>query len=257
MQINLMPMLGRGVRFSQAGYILPKPLIEVSGRSMILRAIADLPPADRWVFLCSTEHVEQYDLGEILTRAIPESTIISIDHTTEGQASSCLYAETAVNSTDSLLIAACDNGMQWDRDAFAELQGDPEVDAIIVTFRGNPTVVRHPEMYGWARVDADNFVTGMSVKVPISADSLHDHAVVGTFWFRRAGDFFVNAKQMIAENFRINGEFYVDAVFDFLIASGLRVKVFEVDTYVCWGTPDDLRTYQYWERFHQLKHSYS
>ena len=28
-----------------------------------------------------------------------------------------------------------------------------------------------------------------------------------------------------------------------------EVKNFEVDNYICWGTPNDLKTYQYWQRF--------
>ena len=30
---------------------------------------------------------------------------------------------------------------------------------------------------------------------------------------------------------------------------GYKVKYFEVDHYICWGTPNDLQTYQYWQRF--------
>jgi len=39
------------------------------------------------------------------------------------------------------------------------------------------------------------------------------------------------------------------------IERGLRVKVFEVDSYICWGTPQDLQTYEYWERYFSSKNS--
>ena len=29
----------------------------------------------------------------------------------------------------------------------------------------------------------------------------------------------------------------------------LKVKVFEVENYICWGTPDDYETYLYWQNF--------
>ena len=32
------------------------------------------------------------------------------------------------------------------------------------------------------------------------------------------------------------------------IALGLRVRVFEIEHYLCWGTPVDLRTFEYWQR---------
>jgi hypothetical protein len=54
-------------------------------------------------------------------------------------------------------------------------------------------------------------------------------------------------KKNVSENVTTNGEFYVDDVINQNINSGLRVKVFESDHYICWGTPGDYMTYQYWK----------
>ena len=36
------------------------------------------------------------------------------------------------------------------------------------------------------------------------------------------------------------------------IESGLKVIYFEIDFYLCWGTPNDLKTYNYWQNcFHK------
>jgi hypothetical protein len=51
------------------------------------------------------------------------------------------------------------------------------------------------------------------------------------------------------ENIRSNNEFYVDDVLNQNIKTGLNVKVFQVENYICWGTPDDYETYSYWQRF--------
>ena len=51
------------------------------------------------------------------------------------------------------------------------------------------------------------------------------------------------------ENIRTNGEFYVDDVLNQNIKNGLKVKVFEVKNYICWGTPNDYLTYNYWKDF--------
>ena len=33
---------------------------------------------------------------------------------------------------------------------------------------------------------------------------------------------------------------------------GLNCKLFEVDKYICWGTPNDLKTFEYWQScFHK------
>ncbi len=249
MRINLIPMAGAGLRFVQAGYKEPKPLIDVSGEAMIVRAARALPDADRFVFVCRAEHIENYPLREVLNKNFPNCEIIDIDYLTEGQASTCLLAEKFFDMDGSLMIGACDNGMVWDKTRFQVLIDDSTVDAIIFTFRNNATVKRNPEMYGWVRVDADNAVERMSVKIPISDNPGHDHAVVGAFWFRKGKDFVEKTKQMIENERRINNEFYVDKVFDEFVEDGMRVKVFEIDKYICWGTPNDLKTYQYWENY--------
>ena len=39
---------------------------------------------------------------------------------------------------------------------------------------------------------------------------------------------------------------------------GLNCHYFQVDQYICWGTPNDLKTFEYWQScFHKWKyHSY-
>jgi hypothetical protein len=38
-------------------------------------------------------------------------------------------------------------------------------------------------------------------------------------------------------------------IFSNNIKTGLSVKVFQVENYICWGTPDDYETYLYWQIF--------
>ena len=32
------------------------------------------------------------------------------------------------------------------------------------------------------------------------------------------------------------------------ISMGLRCVIFEIENYICWGTPNDLKTFEYWQR---------
>ena len=43
------------------------------------------------------------------------------------------------------------------------------------------------------------------------------------------------------------------------IKMGFKCSLFEVDSYLCWGTPNDMRTFNYWQScFHKWdRHSYS
>jgi hypothetical protein len=68
-------------------------------------------------------------------------------------------------------------------------------------------------------------------------------------FFRKGKYFMEGLKANYRENIRSNGEFYVDDVINQNIKSGLKVKSFVVNNYICWGTPNDLKTYQYWQAF--------
>ena len=60
----VIPMAGLGSRFANAGYKLPKPLIDVDGEPMIKVVIDNLSPncEHRFIFVCQNEHIKQYDL---------------------------------------------------------------------------------------------------------------------------------------------------------------------------------------------------
>ena len=56
-------------------------------------------------------------------------------------------------------------------------------------------------------------------------------------------------ESLLDKNITINGEYYVDSLIGEIIELGLNVKVFEVNDYICWGTPDDYETFIYWQSF--------
>ena len=66
-------------------------------------------------------------------------------------------------------------------------------------------------------------------------------------FFRKANYFTEALGQIYAKNVRTNNEFYVDNLLNEMLKSGLRIKVFEVKKYVCWGTPQDLQIFEYWK----------
>lgn len=72
----------------------------------------------------------------------------------------------------------------------------------------------------------------------------------------KKGSIFVEAtEKMLAENDRINNEFYVDQVVKHILDLGYRAKVFEIDRYIGWGTPSDYelyqKTFEYWNGFYE------
>jgi len=247
----LVPMAGAGSRFKKEGYNVPKPLILVNKKPMVVEATSHLPKSEKQIYICRKEHLEDEKIDIEIKKHYPNSKFISIDYLTEGQASTCLLAKKEINNSEELIIGACDNGMIWNQEKF--LKEKTNADCLIWTFRNNVTVINKPEAYGWVEINKLNEAENVSVKVPISSNPINDHAVVGTFWFKKGKYFVVAAEKMIRKDRRVNNEFYVDECINELIEEGLKVKVFEIDKYLCWGTPNDLRTYEYWQNFHKLQ----
>ena len=46
---------------------------------------------------------------------------------------------------------------------------------------------------------------------------------------------------------KYNNEFYLDSAVNEALQLGLRCKVFNVDHFISFGTPNDLKTFEYWQ----------
>lgn len=256
----VIPMAGAGQRFIDKGYKVHKPALPTihirSGNKypMVVCATMDLPDVEKngsnIIYIDRSFHKNDGVESEII-KHYPKASFITIDKLTEGQACTCLLAKEQINTSESLLIAGCDNGMVINIEKLHELQ--KKCDVIVFTYRHNQAVLINPNAYGWVIVDIDNKIIDLSIKKSISDNPIEDHAIVATFWFKH-GSYFVNAtEKMIAENDRINNEFYVDQVIKHTLELGLDARIFEIDRYLGWGTPKDYEEYMstinYWKEF--------
>jgi hypothetical protein len=199
------------------------------------------------------EHISDYHIDQVLKAKFENSRVIGIREVTQGQACTCEIAVKDLDPNAPICITACDNGVVYDEDKYEQLLNDFNgVDCIVWSFRNNPTSVNNPHMYAWLDVDENDYIKSVSVKKCPYNNPLERHAIIGTMFFRKAS-YFTKGLQIIYEkNIRTNGEFYVDDLLNPLIQEGLKIKVFESDFYVCWGTPDDYRTFLYWSTYFAL-----
>jgi NDP-sugar pyrophosphorylase family protein len=251
----ILPMAGRGSRFSEVGYNKPKPLIDLDGSPMVISAVKCLPKTKKQIFICQEEHIENFEIDKIIKEYYKNSQVIGINKVTEGQAITCEIAikESNIDLEKPILISACDNGIFYYEEKIKCLLDDDTIDVIVFSFRNNQTSVINPNMYAWLDIDKQDNIKHVSCKKFIYYNPLTTHAIVGTMIFIKAKYFLDGLEKNKEENIRTNNEFYVDDVLNQNIKSGLKIKVFEVENYICWGTPDDLKTYNYWkEHFDKL-----
>jgi dTDP-glucose pyrophosphorylase len=231
-----LPMAGAGSRFAKEGYAYPKPFIPVNGKNMVEQAVRCLPKTDRTIYACLKGH------------QAPSDDVVWIDEVLEGQACT---TEKIVEQCDegSILVSACDNGVFYDADKFLELVNDESNDIIVWTYRNNYTSKLQPNAYSWVNCDVEGNVSSVDVKDFRGTNPVEEFAITGTMFFRSKKVFNESLQSLYKNDVRTNGEFYVDSMLNEAIHLEYKVKNFEIDNYICWGTPNDLKTYQYWQRF--------
>jgi dTDP-glucose pyrophosphorylase len=252
-------MAGLGSRFQKEGYKIQKPLIPVSGSPMAVQAMSDLPNTElqRYVVRKGIEGLSE--LIGVLTKLSKKSSFEILNHATDGQATTCIEGASGLNMDAPVTIAACDNGMIYDTNKFNDLMLDENVDIIVWGARGYPGAIRNPEMYGWINIDnATNEINHVSVKKPLD-NPVDDLIIVGAFTFKKLKYFFDAVQRMKDRKGLVNGEYYVDTAINDAIALGYKCKIFEINHYICWGTPNDLKTFEYWQScFHKWEsHPYN
>lgn len=241
---TLITMAGLGSRFSKEGYSKPKPLIQVNNKPMFLEAFSSLPKTENNCFVVRDEYLSEVK-SLVKDIHIDCSEIMSIKTSTNGQSSTALLGLNQCNLDKPVTISSCDHALIFDHSKFNELLSE-NLDIIIWGFKGYYSAARNPNMYGWVSVNDYNSVTNVSVKSPL--DNLKtDFVITGTFTFKTPQLLSKLIDSQFSNNNQVNGEFYLDSTIQEALRLGLNCKVFEVSNYICWGTPDELKTYEYWK----------
>ena len=155
----VLPLAGIGQRFSDAGYALPKPLIPVSGKSMVVQAIQALPPAECYVFVLRADMPGAGTIAAELTRLYPRAVVEMVPQATDGQACTALLGLDALerslggSAPGPVTFGACDHGVLYDDQTWQQLVEDGEMDVIVWGTRGHADALRRPEMFGWVEAD--------------------------------------------------------------------------------------------------------
>jgi len=257
--IILIPMGGKGTRFSDAGYTTNKACIPTTDRHtgekrpMVVCAMNDVPgindPDNK--IICVDRDFHETNGTEKTIKDFYPNTVFIHDHVMLDQAYGCFLAREFLLSDDELFIGACDNGIEIDLDAFE--QARKEADVLMISHTNDANIEQNPNAHSWAKLKEDGkSLNAISLKTPVSDDPMNDHATTGMFWFKRASDFLKYLEEMIWAKDTLNGKYYVDKVLEYCIDDGLKVQYFDVK-YICWGTPQDYEEYEqtieYWKHY--------
>ena len=234
----LMPMGGLGQRFKNAGIDTPKPLIPVLGTPMFKLALAaydDYKGDKKHLFVVRKDTDDAYGLTGQIREIVSDAQIKIMDRDTGGAVETCLLAEEFLDPELPLVIMDCD--ISFDApDYFKKIKQaveDQAYDGLLLSFTSTDP------RYSFAQIDDDGMVVRTAEKVAIS-----DHALMGAYFFTKAGTFLKAAHELVARQIdETMKEYYVSLIYNILLDEGKKVGLATGDFY-CFGTPEELAAYE-------------
>jgi len=230
----VVPMAGRGSRFTEEGYTDSKPFIDVNGKPMIQRVIENLniefDSNYEFIIICLREDYEKYDFSifdDIIGHT--QYKVICLEDVTEGAAQTLLKAEKYIKNNKPMLSFNTDQMIEYDETMWKSFEN---FDGGIPCFWGNS------DDWSYAKCDESGYVEEVAEKKVISND-----ATAGYYYWSKGSDYVKYARQMIEENSRTNGEFYVAPVYNWAIKDGKKIAIYMVDKIYELGTPEYLENY--------------
>lgn len=222
----LLPIAGNGQRFIDAGYSVPKPLIEINGKTILDRSLESVKTDNcNLIFIIREDHCKEHNLNLVLRSKYKDCKMIIIPGLTDGALSTCLLAKEHIDNNEPLII--------FTPDCYFEPQIDPnkideEFDGMVCVFESNSPA------HSYVLLDKE-YVSEIAEKKVIS-----NLAIGGLYYWKKGSSFVKYGIEMIERNERVNGEFYIAPVFNKLIQKGGHIGIDRNIRHDIMGTPEDL-----------------
>lgn len=236
----VMPMAGEGSRFAEAGWVIPKPLIELNEQPLFKHAISSVT-ADgiemKYSFIVRHEHIEKYGIDAGIKSLLPEANIFSVMATTRGAVETCLMAESTIDDDDAVIVMDCDlefkskKFIKIIKNILSQSVEDAEGGALVSFESLEPK-------YSYASLDENGFVTRTAEKELIS-----NHALCGAYFFSIGKRFKEIAHQLLNEPEFKKPEYYVSLLYNYMLNAGEKVYLAPMEEYYSYGTPEELKRY--------------
>ena len=226
----VMPMAGRGSRFTREGVAVPKPLIELHGKPFFwwaAESVRRAAPVAETVFVILEEHARLFAIDEIVRRYYPEAKIVALPEVSEGAAQTAAIGLAALEGKGPVAICDSDHAFAW-ADAGPLVEGlGTDADAALLCFASSDPA------YSYVELDSAGAVAGTVEKRVVSP-----FAIAGCYLFASPSTF-LDAYAA----YRLDcpyDELFVSGLYNRLLASGARIGRHLLAGHVSFGTPEEL-----------------
>ena len=232
----VIPMAGEGSRFKNAGFSLPKPFIDVSGKMMIERVLDGVKVNDARYTLVIQERFLVENLSQI-KKINDEYNVqfVNVEKLTQGASCTALAARKFINLSNLVVFVDSDN--IFDNKGFNNFIIDAQMrnlDGSLLTFKSNDN------KFSFAKIDDEGYLIQTKEKEVIS-----NHAIAGAYLFKN-GEFFVDCViDSLIYGDKVKNEYYMSNVYNYAIKKGLKIGIFDIpdNDFNCVGTPLQLQEY--------------
>lgn len=237
----IMPMAGEGSRFKNAGWTTPKPLIELDGMPLFVRAIESVKIDGvqmKYSFVVRKEHIDEYGIDNSIREILPYAKIYSVKKTTRGAVETCIVAESGIEDDDAIVVMDCD--LEFRSAAYQKIIEDA-LSKSADTIKGGALVSFESDLpkYSYAQVDENGMVIRTAEKEVIS-----NHALCGAYFFSTGKEFKCVAHRLLNAPTMEKPEFYLSLLYNYLLKDGSPVKLATMEMYRSYGTPEELAQWQ-------------
>jgi NDP-sugar pyrophosphorylase family protein len=240
----IIPMSGIGNRFIQAGYLDPKPLIEVNCRR-IIEYVLDMFHEEDVIFICNEKHLSETNIRNILEGLRPNCDIISIPNHKLGPVFTVKQAFDSIDDDEEVIISYCDGSYIWDRSHFNKYVKEKKLDGCILSHTGF-----HPHTLAGTKMayikEKNSLVEEVKEKECYTDNPMKEHASSGTYYFSK-GSYVKKYFRLALENdLTYNKEYYVTLVYNLLIRDNLKVGFYDTEFTAVMGTPQEVENFESW-----------
>lgn len=226
----IMPMAGRGSRFSKAGYDFPKPLIRIYDKPFFYwatQSIAKYNHLESLDFVVLQEHIDKYEIDKEILKYYPSARIHSLEKVTEGAVITCLYGIKEITDSYPVVFNDCDHLFKCDEfNTFCKSMESENINGILLTF------VSDSNKYSYAGFDEFG-----NVNRTVEKEVISNEAICGCYCFSSANVF----KEMSEEYLKKcnYNEYFMSGVYNIMIDNSMRIKSMKTDFHVPFGVPEE------------------
>ena len=235
----LVPIAGKSPFFPESDYPFTKPLIEVSGKTMIERVIHNIQSIGvevEFIFVIMREDMTKFSLDRTL-RLLTDGNceLVVLKGETRGALCSCLMAISHLDENEELVIANGDQIISADLSNAISYMREHDAEGGVITF---PSV--HPRWSYVKEGEKGEIVQAEEKKV------ISRQAIAGFYYFSKGKYFIDAAKASILANRSVNNNFFIAPSLNELVLSGKKVVQYGIsgDQYHSLYSPSKITEYE-------------